>query len=67
MGELALKNQLVYWEDFLDDIRREKIIEKYRCTENNEIREIVHWLETNELTVRNLYENKEKILSGVLG
>lgn len=52
-------------EQAINMIRRNRVIRKYNGTLEPELRETVEWLKEHELTVRNQWENEEKIYYNV--
>lgn len=49
----------VKYMEFLNDLRKAAILEKYKDETNTEILGILNWLKNNQLTVRNKYDNTE--------
>lgn len=58
-GEID-ENKIMYWDEFVNILRKEKIILRYSESTDKEIQETLKWLRTHELTVRNQFENLDQ-------
>lgn len=54
------QEQIIRWDTMLNVIRKRRIQEKYRDTDNLELRNTLKWLETHELSFQNQYENSRQ-------
>lgn len=54
------KKVIWYW-DFINLCRKQKIIDKYSISADEQMKNTVEWLKCNRLTVRNQYENNNRI------
>lgn len=52
-------------EQAINMIRRNRVIEKYEETGESELRETLNWLKEHEISVRNQWENRERIYYNV--
>lgn len=62
VNDLGLdKKKVIWYWDFINLCRKQRIIEKYSFSADEQLRNTTEWLKNNRLTVRNQYENKNRV------
>ena len=60
-NKLAEDKNVYWYYDFIADLRKKKLIEKYKYADDEEIKKCIKYLHKNKLSVRNIWENKATV------